>query len=443
MKNALKILLLSVSALFFTSCTSFDPSTESLMQPPKLTPLQTQLNQALIEAAGTTADGIKLKYPQEGELRSAFIFSDLDNDGSDEAIAFYQADTKGEYTWVSILDERDGHWQSVYEYPGRASSVDFVTFAHLSDSLSYNMVVGWCDERNNSKQLTVFEYENLTLQEIFPSSFRSYLDYAIFDINNDDLDEIVILSSNDSNSKFYADLISWDGSILDAAPGGAPLNSGILDFAQVKSGWLDFDTPALFIDEQMEGGYMTTEVLIAEDGELAMPVLENQDADISLLTERSTQVLCLDVNQDGIMEIPTATLLPGYDQMELSIEEMNYLTQFNQLQEGVLTPTLSAFVNTKQGYMVQAPPDWIGNVTLIVQRQTGEWQFVEYTGSMEAVDNVLLRIRVYSQNDYRDKFENFALLAKKGLFEFYSFIPKNNSMYAISQTELEKMFRLL
>ncbi|MBR5486327.1 MAG: hypothetical protein IKV41_07440 [Oscillospiraceae bacterium] len=439
MKTLLKSLLLGTAALFLTSCTSFDPSTESLMQPPRLTPIQSQLNDALIETAGTSADGIKLKYPREGKHRSAFVFHDLDGDGSDEAVAFYQADTKGTKAWISVLDEQDGRWRSVFEYPGLASNVDFVSFANITDTSKNNLVVGWYNDRSIERNITVFQYDNLTLKEIFPDNYRSYLEYAITDMDNDRLDEVIILNVN-RNSKYYADLISWDGSSLDVATGGVTLNSDIQGFAQVKTGMLNRYSSALFIDELTNDEKLTTEILFVENGELSTLQAQDQYVDINLLTERSSGVLCQDVNNDGIIEIPTSSALPGHNSSD---EDPVYLTQFNQFIDGDLEPVMSAYVNMKQGYMLQAPPDWVGNVSLTVQSQTGEWQFYEYSKEKDLTENILLRIRVYSQNDYHDKFENFILLEQKGLFEYYGCIPQNNSSYAISQTELEQLFHLL
>ena len=66
---------------------SFSASVESMLSPPRLTVEQEQIYRALQISAGSQ---ISLKYPKSGERLSAFIMEDLDGDGSDEAVVFYE-----------------------------------------------------------------------------------------------------------------------------------------------------------------------------------------------------------------------------------------------------------------------------------------------------------------------------------------------------------------
>lgn len=80
---------------------------------------------------------IKYKYPQNGQYRSSFIFYDIDSDGSEEALVFYQSASKGDSTWINILDRsEEGKWISVCETPApdTTANIDFVSFEHLLDS---------------------------------------------------------------------------------------------------------------------------------------------------------------------------------------------------------------------------------------------------------------------------------------------------------------------
>ena len=79
-------------------------------------------------------------------------------------------------------------------------------------------------------------------------------------------------------------------------------------------------------------------------------------------------------------------------------------------------------------------------MTVTSQSETGEWVFRVYRNSLEDSSEVLLKIRVCSQNDYRDPFEieNYRLIDKKGMFEYYAYIPPESaSSLAISYEELE------
>lgn len=113
--------LLTIGAAMMLSllaggCSRVQTSIEDLMSPPVLTEEQAQIRDALARVSG---DGeIKYRYPQNGEYRSSYIFYDIDADGVEEAMVFYQSASKGETTWINILDQQNGEWVSVCETPG-------------------------------------------------------------------------------------------------------------------------------------------------------------------------------------------------------------------------------------------------------------------------------------------------------------------------------------
>lgn len=87
MQNKIVLSAVLLACLWALSgCSGFSSSTADLMRPPRLTPEQSAINEALTAAALTQT--YTLKYPKSGEYRSAFVFHDIDGDGVEEAIAF-------------------------------------------------------------------------------------------------------------------------------------------------------------------------------------------------------------------------------------------------------------------------------------------------------------------------------------------------------------------
>lgn len=111
-----------------------------------------------------------------------------------------------------------------------------------------------------------------------------------------------------------------------------------------------------------------------------------------------------------------------------------------------MTPVMTTAINKEKGYMLKYPDKWSGNITVKKQPETGEWIFVVFESSLTESTQELLRIRVYSQNDYKDNFalEKYAMIAKKGIFEYYAYIPADApEELKITYNELNNMFTLL
>ena len=117
-------MLLSLLTLQLPAC-SFNMNVESMLSPPRLTAEQEQIYQALLSDVGGAQ--ISLKYPKSGEHLSAFTVADLDGDGSDEAIVFFDSGrTVAEENPLRycLLGQQNGKWKALKEYSTLGAEVE-------------------------------------------------------------------------------------------------------------------------------------------------------------------------------------------------------------------------------------------------------------------------------------------------------------------------------
>ncbi len=445
--QVLRLSLGLLPMLCLSGCMQFELSAEELMRPPALTQEQLEISTALEQAIGDS--DIKYKYPETGEHRSSFLFYDLDSDGEEEALVFYQAQSKGSATWMNVLDRQNGRWVSVYDLsaPNRETEVDFISFQPLL-SQENNIVIGWADEYMNEKCAVVYSYDGTVLEEVFE---EEYSQLCFMDLDqNDTLDLLTVYSDPFYETCVISYIVRSSGitgipdlqrqSVLEIETYGAP------EILQVQSGKVDVATPALFLDSRVDVSRsqqkLVTQIVTLSDGEL-LDFLDTEELSLSELTLRPGSSLCQDINEDGILEVPTVKPLPGYE----GAEEALYLTQFCQLSSARgWIPVKSLAINEEQRYQLTFPDDWIGTVTLINQQESNEWSFVRYNNSLEESSSLLLRLKVYSSKDYHDKFESdyFELLGTQGLFEYYAHIPKDSEdPLLMTERELDRVFEFL
>ena len=131
MKN-LKLAAVCLSCLTMTGCSALNFSVEGLINAPKLTSEQSEIHQALIESVGSN---ITLKYPKNGEYRSAYVIANIDDEPTDEAMVFYEYTSNGseeDGLRVNILDkDEDGKWYSVKELAGAGTDIDQVIISPM------------------------------------------------------------------------------------------------------------------------------------------------------------------------------------------------------------------------------------------------------------------------------------------------------------------------
>lgn len=451
--RTVSILLALGMVVSLGGCSRLQTSVEDLMSPPVLTQEQAQIRSALSQVIGDP--NIKYKYPQNGDYRSSFIFYDLDDDEEEEALVFYQSASKGAATWINILDRLDsGEWISVCETPApnAAANIDFVSFEHLIDENTTNLVIGWEDDRSN-KTVLAYRYNNNRLLPIFE---RDYTEIAITDLDSNGSTDLVLFYRQAQSTLVFLACKTENGfETVDSAQ----LDRGIVSFDNILSGKSSNSSNALFLDSTIdlyETPFQITDVISAKRQVGSTPklvnLLDNEFVSLSQSTLRPAQNLfCRDIDGDGIVELPTITPLPGYT--DVFDENSIFLTTYNTISSSSqLIARRSGVINTQHRYMIVFPDRWLKeNVSAVVQPENGEWTFFAYTNELNDTSNPLLKIRVYSAKDYHDKFDDnyFHLIRQKGLFEYYAYLPKapqkeGLAELAITEEELtNSMFFLL
>ena len=129
MKKLICTLALGAGLLLgLSGCDLYQPDVDSLLTPPVLSELQTEVDEALRDVVGQE---LRLCYPAGGSYRSPYIFTDLDGDEEQEAVVFYTVEDEP-LVYLQILDKSDGRWRARNALPGTEGEVLFVDFRPVS-----------------------------------------------------------------------------------------------------------------------------------------------------------------------------------------------------------------------------------------------------------------------------------------------------------------------
>ncbi len=443
MKPVLALLGVCLLTGLLSSCSMVPANTEDLLEPPKLSPDQAALAEALERGLGT--DDFTLKYPISGENRSAYILCNLDDESSNEAVVFYQL-TGTDTIRMNILDQNDqGEWESVYDMAGAGDDIYTVDLATISTLDRNDLIISWKDRGRTELDIEIYSYEKGTLSNLFSGAGdRLYF----MDINEDGYSEMVLLgwaSSRDPSIQIVrragSRVIARDETIL---------SSRAIDFTGLTLGkTLDGDT-AIYVDELISSSSATTDIVVLDGFNMEVVTAaetgddEEEEAADSLYdqTVRPSELTCQDYNGDGIIDIPISTLMPGYSSSDE--DENIYRIDYQNLHDGELLSAYSVVSNREMGYIFLMPDNWVDNVTVRRVTETNEWQFVVYNGDLNSSGTVLLTLKVSSHQDYQDKFSTdvYFTLATKGIFEYTASIPTTDHELSITESEVRSRFLL-
>lgn len=424
-----KFFIIAAAAMLciaLSGCNVLETDTEALMKPPVFTEEQEKLNAALAEVIG---ESYTLKYPKTEDINSAFIFKDLDGDKIEEAMAFYTL--FDESTRINVLKNNNGNWISVYEAAGFYGDIESVDFANISDE-SCAIVIKW------NQEVGIYRYKNERLQTLHSDSCEWI---EISDINGDGFSEVIIIDRNPMNKSTLK--------IVYAGDNGVNVTDDIsihADYEKIYAkgnGKLCEGKNIYFIDSEIYEGVYLTEIFTLENGEAKRLFIadfvnydddENKNDEQNVIVSvgggygergiflRNTKVCCMDINRDGIIEMPVEY---RDDYAQQSSDEIFYLI-YMQYDGNDSNAVWNGIANTECGYLFEVPEIWNENITIKFGSSTDEMIFTDKT-----TGRVIYEIFAVSKNDYQDKYEEYVLASEDKSKNYYikSHVDEKNKYY--------------
>ncbi|MCR5019737.1 MAG: hypothetical protein K6B18_01935 [Ruminococcus sp.] len=409
-----------------SGCTGFSFTVDSLLNAPKLTEEQGEIHEALTAAVGGS---ITLKYPRKGDNRSAFVIGNLDGEPGEEALVFYEYNTgtgSDNGIRVNLLDkDSEGKWFSVKELAGAGTEVDRVIVSQMGEKNRYNVLVGYQSVAGSDCTLEIYSCYDGDFKRVGTDTY-SILD--TLDINYDGYREIVTIQrqtnpeTNVTTAKASLLDMSADNELVKTE--GIDMCSNVVNYVNTRSGLLNKQHEAIFIDGTNADGNLQTEIVYYRYSTLQNPMQLSQQKLLPLCT-RPDRYYSTDVDGDGIVEIPSVKPMTGYE--NAITDEMVYMTTWNVYKDFFdLTGKYHGYYSISNGYFFSFPNRWNDQVTVKRDADMTELVFYKYNGDINSSNTEIMRIAAVSRKEsssYSD--DGYKLIASKGQLDYYVKLPED------------------
>lgn len=394
---------------------SFGASIDTLMAPPKLSVEQEQIYSALTDAAGSS---ISLKYPKSGTYLSAFIVEDIDGDGGNEAVVFYEKNslTVEENTLrINILDQFDGKWRSVCDTPADGAEIEKVMISRLGSNDRINVIIGSSLINRSEKNVSIYNYSDGAIEKTFSSAY-SFMD--VTDLDEDEENEFLLLTSSATGSPAVAESYKLDEEGMYHKY-SRELSGSFTEFDSLAYGEIGGGRTGLYIDAVSGTGFIQTDVIYMDSSGLNK-VFETPEE--SLSTVRPAGCSSYDIDGDGILEIPVQTNSPGSEDVseseQMKITNWLYIGSDNRLEQ-----KYSSYLSVNDGYVFIFPERWYNKVTIKRDAINDEIVFCSYSGGETGRE----LLRIYCAEDSASREDRIAsgymLMHTKGESAYLAYIP--------------------
>lgn len=355
---------LSLLTMQIPSC-GLTANVESMLSPPRMTVEQEQIYQALQIAYHSQ---ISFKYPISGDRLSAFLFEDLDDDGSDEAVVFFETgrDAADENPLrVCLLDQKDGVWTAINNVAAAGGEIDRVDIERLGSNSRMNLIISYSMVDGAEHAAQVLHYEDKLVENLK----ITYSVMALRDLDGDGTTELFAADAAKSAATAAATVY-----VLDEEGKYTPylrnLPETMTDVSRIVYGELPTGSglntmPAIYLDGGTGATTVQTVVLTYQDRQLSLVYADN--ADRFPKTERAGGFQTMDIDDDGEAEIPVNMAFYGYSNALDSAPLM--MTNWYVCRNGLLMRESSSYYSAQNGTVFILPKRWERNVTAVQENE--------------------------------------------------------------------------
>lgn len=391
-KILLSWLLLFTS--FFTSGCGFTISPQELYCLPKLPAEYTELDNRI---NAILSDGAEYAAPISGSNIQPVQLEDLDGDGQEEAVAFFRNDADEKPLKICIFTARDQSYELTSVIESSGTAIYSISYNDLDGDGNTELIVGW-RVTTDLQALVVYTLKDGEPVELMRSN---YVRYAVTDLDQDHVRELVVLRSAEGNDA-VADYYTWQDGTLQLR-GMAPISITMAELNQqgrVSGGTLSDGTPALFVTGVEEATWSVTDVLTSRDGDLTNITLSDATGVSAEIAPFQT-LYPMDIDGDGVTELPRPVSLPILEENQIAYQRIDWYTYAAQ---GTAALALSTFHDIEDGWYFLLPDSWRdqvmvsrctdsdeASVTFYIQGDGGPEPFMEITaitGSSRSVKAV-------------------------------------------------------
>ncbi|MCM1227719.1 MAG: hypothetical protein NC320_09940 [Clostridium sp.] len=425
-----------VFALFMTllcGC-SFSTGMDNLIIPPRLSSQQEHIYNALKSYAGTN---INLKYPKSGDYLSAFIIADIDGDSDDEAIVFYEktaVSAENISLRINILDCIDGKWQSVCDHAADGSEVEKVVITKLGSNDRINIIVGCSLINQTEKVVSIYHYENRTLNTTFENNYYSLFDAA--DLNGDGEKELFVAlsqgASRDAAAQVY--YLSENGEYTKTS---SVLDESYTDYQKITYGTLEDGKTGIYLDAVVGSETIITNIFSIDENDALKHIFTPDSKKLETL--RPSAYTCGDIDGDGTVEIPIPQPFPGYSEKD---ENPINLTKWHEFKNDKLFVKMCGYLSITNSYAFIFPDGWTDNVTAYADSEKNYVSFGKITGKSPDEEPSLMTVRAIPEKNESEMqlllSEGYELLRSR---ENKLFLVKINQNDKMTDQPTELMFR--
>lgn len=354
MKRRILLLCCAVlAALLLNGCAM--RTIDELYTPPKRSEEYSRLQSAIDIAMA----GLEYSAPLTGENQQAVQMADLDGDGVEEYLVFAKGNSDNPMQILIFYQKEDGNVEISEIITSNGAAYELVQYEQIDGKPGYELVVG----RQVSDQLmgsvSVYSFSSGRAERLVNAGYSKLL---TMDLGGSDQKELLLIQRGESDQANAVAVLYRYRSKSMIRSLEVELSRPAANVKRISAGKLQCGTPAVFVSSSTEESAIRTDILALNDERLVkIYVLDSLEKAVQALG--NYYVYADDVDEDGIMELPSLVPVPSLTSGWNVVEQ--YLIRWYSVdRDGIRTDKLHSFHNFADGWYLELNSDWTNRISV-------------------------------------------------------------------------------
>ena len=342
-------LVLLVMAMLLGGCAM--KTVDELYAPPKRSPEYQDLQNA-IDQAMTDLDYCA---PLSGENQQTVQMADLDGDGAAEYLLFAKGGQEKNLQILIFTRTEEGcRLRETLQCPG--SGFELVEYVDIDGQPGMELVVGRRVSDQVVRSLSVYSFAEGTATQLMTANYHKFV---TCDLDMNGLSELLVITPGTSDEDHAAAMLfSYQaGEMVRSRE--ASLSESAENIKRIMTGNLYGGIPAVYVASSVEESAIITDIFALKNGHFTNVSFSNESG-TSIQTMRNYYVYADDIDNDGILELPSLMDLVR------SVDTQHHLIRWYAMDIGGReVDKMFTFHNFAGGWYLQLDEAWAPRVAMV------------------------------------------------------------------------------
>lgn len=306
--------------------------------------------------------------PITGENQQTVQMADLNGDGTSEVVVFVKGNDEHPLK-ILIFRMEDGEYALLSFIESTGTAYDQVEYIQLDGQPGLELVVGRQVSDQVMRNVTVYRFPDGQPEQMLSVNYQKFL---TLDMNGDGLGDLFVLRPGRTDTDCgVVELYSGAGGTVSRSA-EVTLSQPVGQLKRIMTGSLHGGESAVFAASTVDAGTIVTDVYAMVGGELTNVSMSNESG-TSVKTVRNYYVYADDIDQDGILELPS--LIPMHAQEPEYASEREHLIRWYALgADGSEHNKCYTYHNYLQGWYMELDEGLV-DLLWVVPEDTGRYAF--------------------------------------------------------------------